>query len=153
MSEGPEERTGTNPDWLDAGVEMRWAIAGADATRERLEEAGFAVVREWTVGEDLADDGARWVLLVARLGEWVPVGGGPPLGDAHSSSSASSSVDWAAARCWATVEVPTSRAAATSPSVSTSGATNVRRTRPSSAATSRTGHPVLSGTAGPAPRG
>jgi len=45
-SEGPDEWRGTNPDWLDTGVEMQWHIAGVEATREHLRTAGFAVERE-----------------------------------------------------------------------------------------------------------
>jgi len=35
-SEGPDEWSGTNPDWLDTGVEMQWHIAGVEATRDHL---------------------------------------------------------------------------------------------------------------------
>ena len=69
-SEGPEEWSGSNPDWLDTGVEMQWHIAGAAATRDHLRTAGFVVEREWTVDDSLADgDDARWTFLSARLEE------------------------------------------------------------------------------------
>lgn len=48
-----EEWVGTNPDWLDGATEMHWAIAGAEATREQLRSAGFAIRREWDVPETL----------------------------------------------------------------------------------------------------
>ncbi|MFW6317586.1 MAG: class I SAM-dependent methyltransferase, partial [Halorubrum sp.] len=54
-SEGPEEWSGTNPDWLDTGVEMQWHIAGAEATQEHLRNAGFVVERSWTVDDSLAE--------------------------------------------------------------------------------------------------
>ena len=59
VSEGTGEWTGSNPDWLDGGVEMQWDIAGAEATRDQLRSAGFTVVDTWrvpnTVGGDDAD--------------------------------------------------------------------------------------------------
>jgi SAM-dependent methyltransferase len=67
-SEGPDEWRGTNPDWLDSGVEMQWHIAGIEATRDHLRNAGFAVEREWGVADSLDDgDDARWTFLSARL--------------------------------------------------------------------------------------
>lgn len=56
LSEGDAEWEGANPDWLESGVEMRWHIAGADATRERLRETGFRIVDEWDVPDELADE-------------------------------------------------------------------------------------------------
>ncbi|EMA67979.1 class I SAM-dependent methyltransferase [Halorubrum distributum] len=69
-SEGPEEWTGANPDWLDTGVEIQWHIAGAEATRTQLRNAGFVIERERTVGDSLAEgDDARWTFFAARLAE------------------------------------------------------------------------------------
>ena len=70
LSEGIDEWRGTNPDWLDAGVEMEWHVAGADATREHLRDAGFAVEAERRVRDSL-DDGndAQWAFFAARLEE------------------------------------------------------------------------------------
>ncbi len=69
VSEGPGEWSGANPDWLDSGVEMQWDIAGADATREQLEGAGFVIADEWSAPDTLADDedDAQWVFFSARL--------------------------------------------------------------------------------------
>ena len=67
LSEGPGEWSGTNPDWLESGVEMQWHIAGADATREHLRNAGFAVVDERGADDTLTEDGGRWVFFSARL--------------------------------------------------------------------------------------
>lgn len=57
LTEGCEEWIGSNSDWLDSGVGMQWEIAGADATRGQLEAAGFEVVGEWEVLDELNDDG------------------------------------------------------------------------------------------------
>jgi SAM-dependent methyltransferase len=67
LSEGPGEWSGTNPDWLDAGAEMSWYIAGAEVTRDQLRAAGFRIEREWTATDDLADDEGSWVYFDARL--------------------------------------------------------------------------------------
>lgn len=56
LSEAPEERERTNPDWLDTGVEMRWSMAGAEATREQLRNAGFRVVNEWDAPKTPEDE-------------------------------------------------------------------------------------------------
>jgi len=69
VSEGPGEWTGRNPDWLGTDVEMEWTIAGADATREQLRSAGFAIEAEWTAGDDLAEEDAKWVFFEAVLAE------------------------------------------------------------------------------------
>ncbi|OTF00829.1 class I SAM-dependent methyltransferase [Halorubrum sp. SD683] len=69
-SEGPEPWNGENPDWLDTGVEMQWHIAGAEATRRQLRNAGFVIERESTVDDSLADgEDARWTFFAARLTE------------------------------------------------------------------------------------
>ncbi|QSW99378.1 class I SAM-dependent methyltransferase [Haloterrigena alkaliphila] len=62
VSEGPDEWRGSNPDWLDSGVEMQWHVAGADATRDQLRAAGFAIDREWTAADESA-----WVFVSATL--------------------------------------------------------------------------------------
>ncbi len=75
VCEGNEEWTGRNPDWLDAGVPMEWAIAGAEATREQLRAAGFEIVDRWGAAENLGDDegdgsedaDTPWTFFSARL--------------------------------------------------------------------------------------
>ncbi len=62
LSEGPTEWSGTNPNWLDTGVEMRWHIAGVNKTRAQLRDAGFTITDEWVVDED-----EHWVFLAAEL--------------------------------------------------------------------------------------
>lgn len=67
VSEGIGEWEGTNPDWLDTGVEMQWHIAGADATRQQLHEAGFRIEREWEASDNLGDASGTWTFFLAQL--------------------------------------------------------------------------------------
>ncbi|GAB3673851.1 class I SAM-dependent methyltransferase [Halopiger thermotolerans] len=67
LTEGTNDWHGTNPDWLETGVEMQWHIAGADATREHLRAAGFTVRDERLVGDELADEDASWTVFLAQL--------------------------------------------------------------------------------------
>jgi ubiquinone/menaquinone biosynthesis C-methylase UbiE len=71
VCEGRGQWVGGNPDWLDSGVGMAWELAGVEATREQLADAGFTVTREWGVPDSLADedDEKPWVFLEARLPE------------------------------------------------------------------------------------
>jgi len=66
LSEGPDEWQGTNPDWLESGVEMQWHLAGANATREHLRDAGFAIADEWGTSHSFDGD-EEWVYFDARL--------------------------------------------------------------------------------------
>ena len=68
VSEGPVEWQGTNPDWLDAGTEMQWYIAGAETTRVQLENAGFQIETEYGAPNTLAEDEeASWIFFDATL--------------------------------------------------------------------------------------
>ena len=68
VSEGPGEWEGTNPDWLDARVEMQWYIAGAEATRVQLGNAGFQIETEYGAPNTLAEDEeASWIFFEATL--------------------------------------------------------------------------------------
>jgi len=69
VSEGLEEWRGSNPDWLDTGVEMQWEIAGIEQTRKQLRQAGFQVVDQSTAGDELADNESQWIYLTAKLSE------------------------------------------------------------------------------------
>ncbi|MEE6209688.1 class I SAM-dependent methyltransferase [Salarchaeum sp. III] len=51
VSESDIARERTNPDWLGEGREMTWHMAGADATRTTLREAGFEIEDEWLAPE------------------------------------------------------------------------------------------------------
>lgn len=65
LTEGPEAWSGTNPDWLDSGVEMQWNIAGAETTRNQLRNAGFTVIDEWNDTGNSHEE--HWVFFAARL--------------------------------------------------------------------------------------
>lgn len=68
LTEGSGRWSGENPDWLGEGVRMAWDIAGREPTLDALEDAGFALLEEWVVGDDTADDdGARTPYFLARL--------------------------------------------------------------------------------------
>lgn len=67
LSEGPDEWEGTNPDWLDAGSEMQWHIAGADTTRTQLDSAGFQIAAEYGAPNQQADDEESWMFFEATL--------------------------------------------------------------------------------------
>lgn len=62
VTDGPEEWTGSNPDWLGTGVEMEWHISGAATTKTHLRNAGFQIEREWELTTD-----EHWVYLQAKL--------------------------------------------------------------------------------------
>ncbi|MCT9096743.1 class I SAM-dependent methyltransferase [Haloarchaeobius sp. HME9146] len=90
VCEAAEAWNGENPDWLDEGVEMQWNMAGAQATRDQLETAGFDVEEVWGAPtaldwdrrthsddeaadvedepEDDAEDDSPWTFFAARLG-------------------------------------------------------------------------------------
>ncbi|WP_440769231.1 class I SAM-dependent methyltransferase [Natronorubrum sp. DTA28] len=67
LSEGSEEWCGTNPDWLECGVEMQWNVAGVDATRDQLRDAGFTITDEWGTAGTFADNDERWLFVAATL--------------------------------------------------------------------------------------
>ncbi len=66
VTEGECEWVGSNPDWLDSGSEMRWEIAGEDATREDLRAAGFDVRGTWSVPDPTTEDGTKPFFLAER---------------------------------------------------------------------------------------
>lgn len=77
LCEGEDEWDGSNPDWLDTGVGMEWSLAGEEATREQLHDAGFRVVDRWAAPDSLeedpesdevvADADLPWTFLAAQL--------------------------------------------------------------------------------------
>lgn len=73
VCEGMHPWEGTNPDWLESGVEMQWDIAGVNETQAHLEASGFSVVNRWEVPEDLdnetTEEEPAWIFLDARLDE------------------------------------------------------------------------------------
>lgn len=62
VSDGQATWEGTNPDWLETGVEMSWSITGTSATEARLRRTGFTVTDEIEAAGD-----EQWVFIVARL--------------------------------------------------------------------------------------
>jgi len=56
VSEGGVEWTGSNPDWLDSGVEMRWSMAGPEATQNDLQACGFEIREVWNAPDPTTDD-------------------------------------------------------------------------------------------------
>ena len=67
LSEGPDAWRGSNPDWLDSGVEMAWHIAGIEATKEHLRAAGFVVTEEWDTSQEFANEEEQWAYVAAKL--------------------------------------------------------------------------------------
>lgn len=59
VTEGGMEWTGSNPDWLDSGTEMRWSMAGPEATRDDLQGCGFELRGVWDVPDPTTDDGKK----------------------------------------------------------------------------------------------
>ncbi|WP_313693935.1 class I SAM-dependent methyltransferase [Halorarum halobium] len=59
---------GANDDWLGGGARMEWSFPGVEETREQLRAAGFEVVEEELVADELAegDDDAAWLFLTAQ---------------------------------------------------------------------------------------
>lgn len=59
VSEGGVEWTGSIPDWLDSGTEMRWSMAGPEATQIDLQVCGFEIREVWDVPDPTTEDGVN----------------------------------------------------------------------------------------------
>lgn len=59
VTEGGVEWSGSNPDWLDSGTEMRWSMAGPEATSEDLRACGFELRGVWDVPDPTTEDGEK----------------------------------------------------------------------------------------------
>lgn len=59
VTEGGTEWRGSNPDWLESGTEMRWSMAGPEATREGLRACGFEIRGVWDVPDPTTEDGEK----------------------------------------------------------------------------------------------
>ena len=59
--------SGTNPDWLETGVEMQWDIAGPATTRTQLQRAGFGDISARDVTHDFSDQDEQWLYVTAIL--------------------------------------------------------------------------------------
>jgi hypothetical protein len=66
VTEGGVEWSGSNPDWLDSGTEMRWSMAGPEATREDLKVCGFELRGVWDVPDPTTEDGEKPFFLATR---------------------------------------------------------------------------------------
>lgn len=64
---GPGAWEGTNPDWLDAGAEMRWSFPDLETSLDLLSEAGYKILDRTTVGDQLG--GGSWVYVLAQKRE------------------------------------------------------------------------------------
>ncbi|MEZ3144056.1 hypothetical protein [Halobaculum sp. MBLA0143] len=58
---------GVEPDWLGSGTEVRWSIAGREATERHLREAGFTLREVWGMPDDTTEDSTKPFFL-AELG-------------------------------------------------------------------------------------
>lgn len=67
LSEAPEKFERTTGDWLDCGTEMKWNMAGAEATCKQLQNAGFQITDEWNAQETGSEDTPRPPFFAARL--------------------------------------------------------------------------------------
>lgn len=59
----PGPWTGSNPDWLDTGVEMKWSFPSIDGTKKQIRDAGFDVRRSF----EITDSEEPAVLIASRL--------------------------------------------------------------------------------------
>ncbi|QSG04111.1 class I SAM-dependent methyltransferase [Natranaeroarchaeum sulfidigenes] len=69
VTEGGVEWSGSNPDWLDSGTEMRWSMAGPEATREDLRALGFEVQGVWDVRDPTTEEGTKPFFLAELSGD------------------------------------------------------------------------------------
>jgi ubiquinone/menaquinone biosynthesis C-methylase UbiE len=60
VTEGGERWEGSNENWLDRGIEMKWDIAGPQQTAEYLSNAGFSVQTKEVVVDPESDDGSGY---------------------------------------------------------------------------------------------
>lgn len=64
VTAGPGAWSGTNPDWLDAGAEMRWSFPDLDVSLDYLDGGGFEVLREEILDDEVG--GGRWAYVLVR---------------------------------------------------------------------------------------
>lgn len=65
LTVGGDEWEGSNPDWLDTGVEIHWSFPDTETSIAHLEDAGFELLERYTVADELSD-GAFPFLLVEK---------------------------------------------------------------------------------------
>ncbi|QLG64020.1 methyltransferase domain-containing protein [Halorarum salinum] len=66
LTASAEGWSGANDDWLDGGTRMEWSFPGVERTREHLRDAGFEVVGEKLVRDELAEEEGAWLFLTAE---------------------------------------------------------------------------------------
>lgn len=66
FTEGPDEWVGAEDDWLGAGAEMQWEIAGQSATEAHLNAAGFEILDVVPVTDSLGDNEGEKLFFLAR---------------------------------------------------------------------------------------
>ncbi|WP_330630159.1 class I SAM-dependent methyltransferase [Halocatena halophila] len=70
LIEGTNAWTGENEGWLETDVRMEWEIAGETTTATQLERAGFEIVDQTRVAENMTDDDSDelpWVVFEGAL--------------------------------------------------------------------------------------
>jgi ubiquinone/menaquinone biosynthesis C-methylase UbiE len=67
VTEGEEAWCGSNPDWLGSGTEMRWSMAGSEATRQTLRDCGFDLRGVWNVHDPTTEDSEKPFFLAELL--------------------------------------------------------------------------------------
>ncbi|ELZ92880.1 ubiquinone/menaquinone biosynthesis methyltransferase UbiE [Haloferax mucosum ATCC BAA-1512] len=60
---GDEAWEGSNPDWLDSGIEMQWSFPSIEETNELLTQSGFTVLDTFVVDDRL---GSQYPFVLAR---------------------------------------------------------------------------------------
>ncbi|WP_336035850.1 class I SAM-dependent methyltransferase [Halobacterium yunchengense] len=67
VSEAPAPFERSHDDWLGAGAEMAWHMAGTERTREHLRDAGFRVTEYWPAPDTGPDEPPRPPFFAARV--------------------------------------------------------------------------------------
>lgn len=65
LTTGVGEWEGANDDWLESGAAMQWSFHGRERSLELLRDAGFEVVEDAVVGDELG--GGEWLFVRATL--------------------------------------------------------------------------------------
>ena len=67
LTTGVGDWEGSNEDWLDSGAAMQWSFHGRERSLELLHDAGFDVVDDAVVGDELG--GGEWLFVRATLAQ------------------------------------------------------------------------------------
>jgi ubiquinone/menaquinone biosynthesis C-methylase UbiE len=66
LTVGADEWTGSNPDWLDTGVEMHWSFPDTETSVRYCREAGFDVLQRHSAADEL---GGPFPFLLVKKAE------------------------------------------------------------------------------------